>query len=561
MSAEAAPSPRGIAAVVGAPSRQRTPFEWSIAALLLAAGVFGSILPDLGYFTKVPGDIGDPRFNSVVLEHLYRIVTGTQAALWSPDFFFPFTGTLAFSDNHLGSGLVYVAARLLGAMREHAFDVWYLTGVVLNFVAALYALKRFGFSIAASAVGGFLFTFAIPVLAQNGHAQLVYRFAIPLAALAFWEAFERRRLLDLVRVVFWTTWQFYCSIYLGIFLGYLLAAMAVVLVLQNRSVPLRPWLTSLADEKSWTKVIGAAVVIAAVAALTYLLGTYFAVSRLYHLGRTFDDITDMLPRWASYLVADVSPWLDGIARSIPVPTRHEHQMFVGFAAVGLMLVGVAATRRRRALLTSRLGVTMIWSFILLMIGTLWIGGFSLYYLIAWISGISSVRAVTRIVLVMLLPMSVLVALGVDFVRRSLERRKFLSFAAPAILAALITAEPLNVPPRSDTIAMWQERQAAVRALLPAQLAANAIVWVRTGSDVQVDMFHAELDGMILGQDIRRPTLNGYSGNEPPGNIGSSSCDSVEEKLKAYSDFMGGIDVSGYAERVVTLDLSPCTQLP
>ena len=557
MSAEVAPATTGT--VPAALYRHGSIYEWSIAALLLAAGIFGSILPDLGYFTKVAGDIGDPRFNSVILEHLYRIVTGAQAHLWSPDFFYPFSGTLAFSDNHLGTGWVYLAARFLGAMREHAFDVWYLTGVVLNFAAALYALNRLGFSVAASAVGAFLFTFAIPVLAQNGHAQLVYRFGIPLAAVAIWEAFERRRMLDLVRVAFWATWQFYCSIYLGIFLGYLLAALAVVLVVRNRSLPFRPWLASLANEKPWRKIIGAAIVAACVAALVYLLGNYLLVARLYRFGRGLDEITNMLPRLESYLLTSVSPWLRGISESFSIPTRHEHQMFVGFGALALMVVGVVATRLRPSLPTARLGVTMFWSLVLLVLGTLWVGGFSLYYLIAWMPGISSVRAVTRIIVVMLLPMSVLVALGADFLLQSLQTRRFLAAAATVVLALIIAVEPLNVPPRSDPITLWQERQAAVRALLPAQLPADAIIWVRTGSTATRDIIHAELDGMILGQDIGRPTLNGYSGNQPPRNIGSDSCDTVEDKPKGYADFMGGLDISALARRVVTLDLSPCGQ--
>jgi hypothetical protein len=534
--------------------------ELSLAALLLGAGVFGSILPDMGYFTMVPGDIGDPRFNSVVLEHLYRIVTGHQQALWSPDFFFPFSGTLAFSDNHLGSGAVYVAARLLGAMREHAFDAWYLTGFVLNFIAALYALNRFGLSIAASAIGAFFFTFAIPALAQNGHAQLVYRFAIPLATLALWEMFERQRLLDGVRVVFWTTWQFYCSIYLGIFLCYLLAAVVVVLVRRNRSIPLRQWLGSLAAEKAWKKAVCAAIVAVALAALLYLLGNYLAVSRLYNLGRNVDEITPMLPRWSSYVTTEVSPWLAWLARSIPLPTRHEHQMFVGFVAVALMLAGAAGTWLRPASPTGRLGAIMFWSLALLVIGTLWIRNFSFYYLIAWLPGVDSVRAVSRIIVVMLLPMSVLIGLGVDFIRCRLEKRRFVASGAVVAMAVLIVLEPLSVPPRSDTIAMWQERQAALRAILPAELPTDAIIWVRTGSEVPVHMVHADLDAMILGQDIGRPVLNGYSGNQPPGNIGSDSCDSVEQKLQGYSDFMGGVDISSYAKRVVTLDLSPCGQV-
>src|SRR6187401_2702658 len=96
----------------------------ALAAMLLGVIVFGYLMPATGYFTAVPGGFGVPRHNSVVLEHLYRVVTGYGAGLWNPDFYYPFSGSLAFSDNHLGSGATYVLGRLMGLSREHAFDLW-----------------------------------------------------------------------------------------------------------------------------------------------------------------------------------------------------------------------------------------------------------------------------------------------------------------------------------------------------------------------------------------------------------------------------------------------------
>ena len=52
----------------------------------------------VGWFSDVPGDLADSRFNNVILEHLYLWVTGRADDLWSPDFFYPFKDTLAFSD-------------------------------------------------------------------------------------------------------------------------------------------------------------------------------------------------------------------------------------------------------------------------------------------------------------------------------------------------------------------------------------------------------------------------------------------------------------------------------
>ena len=39
--------------------------------LIFCVGLFGYLLPAIGYFQMVPGDLGDARFNSVILEHGY----------------------------------------------------------------------------------------------------------------------------------------------------------------------------------------------------------------------------------------------------------------------------------------------------------------------------------------------------------------------------------------------------------------------------------------------------------------------------------------------------------
>jgi len=118
----------------------------------LVVGMLAIALPQMDYFNAVPGDLGDARFNSVILEHLYLWAKGIEPHLWSPGFYYPFQGALTFSDNHFGSGWIYVALRILGISREEAFNGWYLTSFGLNFAACAYTLRRFGYSPLASSV-------------------------------------------------------------------------------------------------------------------------------------------------------------------------------------------------------------------------------------------------------------------------------------------------------------------------------------------------------------------------------------------------------------------------
>jgi hypothetical protein len=521
---------------------------WFLAAILLAVIVFGYLMPVTGYFTAVPGDLADPRYNSVVLEHLYRFVIGS-AKLWNPDFYFPFEGALAFSDTHFGSGATYVLARLLGLSREHAFDAWFAGGTLFNFASALYVIRRLGLTTAAAALGAFFFAFALPVTGQDTHAQLVHRFAAPLAVLALWQMFERRRLADLARLSFFTVWQFYCSIYLGLFLVYLLAALAIALLILRRPFEWPLWRANLAAERVSLKAAASGVLLLSTLAVIHLLFQYYLVSRTYSLWRPFG--TEMLPRLGSYLLADYSPLLRWLGRDFSVgDVRHEHQMFIGFGAIALILAAIVWRRHAPVPVLTQ---AMLIALGLLFAGTLGIGEFSLYYLIAWLPGIEAIRAVSRIVLIMLIPMSVLVALGADAAWRRV-RRPLWGLPMLAGLAAVVIVEPLSVSLGSVPIANWQARLDAARGQLPLVVPRDAILLLRYSSADPYEQILVELDAVLLGQDLGYPVLNGYSNFHPPG-YGHQACASAKGRLRSYFLFMGGrVDVSSYERRVVVLDL-------
>jgi hypothetical protein len=197
---------------------------------------------------------------------------------------------------------------------------------------------------------------------------------------------------------------------------------------------------------------------------------------------------------------------------------------------------------------------MLIALALLVTGTLWINYLSLYYLVAWLPGIKAIRGVSRIILVMLVPMSVLVALGADAVWRRVESARIAALVL-AGLAALIAIEPLTVDKDSTPIVSWQRRLEAVKALLPPSLPKDALLLVRSGATEIDKQIHVELDAMILGQDLGYPVLNGYSAFVPPGyRLGP--CVSAKDRLAGYSRFTG-LDVSGHARRLVQLDLDAC----
>jgi hypothetical protein len=181
---------------------------------------------------------------------------------------------------------------------------------------------------------------------------------------------------------------------------------------------------------------------------------------------------------------------------------------------------------------------------------------SLYQLVAWLPGIGAIRDVTRVIFIMLVPMSVLVALGADAVRRRFGASPWTAAPVLAGVAALVIVEPLSVEKNGTPIAQWQERLDAARVLLPPVVPKDAILMVRTGSANLEERIFVELDAMLLGQDLGRPVLNGYSAFVPPG-YWIRPCASARDRLTGYSLFMRGVNASSYARRLIVLDLDNC----
>jgi hypothetical protein len=149
----------------------------------------------------VPGNLGDARLNNYILEHFFRWVSGLEADYWNAPFFFPYKNVLAFSDNLLGSAFLYAVFRWIGYDRETSFQIWYVIGFCVNYTAASYVLTRLRFNPIAITLGAFFFTFGLPMLAQEGHAQLIYRFSIPLASFFLCQFFYTPKLKTLAMLV------------------------------------------------------------------------------------------------------------------------------------------------------------------------------------------------------------------------------------------------------------------------------------------------------------------------------------------------------------------------
>jgi hypothetical protein len=289
-------------------------------------------------------------------------------------------------------------------------------------------------------------------------------------------------------------------------------------------------------------------------AVALLMRPYLHYSALYGLVRSRDEIATMLPRWQSYLFADPSMiWGGFSARLGPgVPMRHEHQMFFGLGASGLAMLGLARSPQRVRWVAFA-------SLFLLVLLTLSFRDHSIYLWFTGLPGVDSIRAVSRIGLVMVLPVAFLCATAIDQVRRDAVWVKALAM----FLVVACVAETMSVVAYHTPIAEARDRVAALYRALPAHVDSGA--WIFNPVRQDEPFYLAELDGVVLAQELGRPSLNGYSGSIPPGYFPHPTlrpCVQAMMRLQSANSFLaakGGETVSypSPSALIVLGEASPC----
>jgi hypothetical protein len=515
----------------------------------------------------IPGELHDARLNSYFLEHFYRWINHQDTSFWDADFFYPFPLTMAFSDNLLGNGFIYALPRALGLDREDAFRTWCVIGLTINFPIANYALVRLGYSGLGAAVGAFLFAFGLPVTAQLSHAQLLCRFGVPLAVLSLENFRSRRQLRQLALIVFWTTWQFYCSIYIGYFLTLLLLALVLGHTLCHaggpmaaiRSVPRRA-IGLVAGSPAWAR--GAfALTMAALAALMVMLAVpYREVSHLYGFHRNWGEIAPMLPRPVSYLLTTNSRlWPFVTPPDATLPMWHEHAMFIGIAPFLAIAVALALRLAGRAH-SDRLFAPTSLAVAFLVLLTLSVDGGSAYRMVAWLPGADAIRAVTRIIVVLLFACGMLLASSLDTIMAA-RCPGWARITAVALISVLVVAESSCIQPLTTTRSEWLDRMAMVSAELPRTIPAAPLLLLSPSQNPDEEWYR-DIDAMLFAQDHGWATLNGYSGNFPPTAKLTGECRDIPSLLGIGLKFRGRATQSDYItllHRIVALGYPPCNE--
>ncbi len=496
-------------------------WQWAAAtaALLVGTGMLHGATVVSG-LTRLPGDLGDTRFNLLVLEHGFRSLRGDafDRDFWSPAFaFWPHPDVLAYSDNLAGDLLGYAPLRAMGLDPARAFALFLLLCTVLDFAATLALGRALGLSVLGASAAATLFAFGMPRSAQLNHAQLLPSFWTPLCflcAVLSWRrwragrAWAARGFAALAAPC--AVLQLAAGIYLGVFL--LLGAAGVALGLAWHLFRRRERWAELTRFCRST-VAGWAIGGALGLALLWPLLAPYARARAELGGRPLAEVAGMLPRAASYLLpAPGSVPYHGLLRlSAYVPVPWEQALFAGFLPL-VALVALAFRGRRRAGMpvdpavpAAVLGLWWTSALATLFLGS-WHGvPLSLWALLRHMPGLDALRAVSRVGVLELLGGG----LAAGIVVTGLARRPLLAL----LLALFPLAENWSRCPAPVTATEMSARVRRVEAAVPP--GCRAFFWRGEGAG---PAYALQLDAMAASLDLAVPTLNGYSGHDPPRGL-------------------------------------------
>lgn len=443
---------------------------------------------------------GDPFLN------LWILGWGMQAWLAGPfnvlsgsafdaNIFHPAAGTLTYSDHLLLQSLVLSPVYAATGNLALCYNLLLIASLTLSGLAMHALARSVSGADRAAYVAGLAWACWPFRTAHLLHLQLQSLYFLPLALLALHRVAAGRRWRDVLALGGFAALQAISSVYYGVMTLVALGTAAIALA----------WTTGQwRGRYYWSRVIGAAVVAAALVAP--VIWPYWRAQQREGFGRNLFEAVGNSATLQSYTQVPHENLLYGASGVLlpraPEPgerdrRNNEHQMFPGVVLLALALFGLVKAWRSDARPAVVVSVALVIVGVVLSLGPQ--GPGPIYEMAAdAIFGFHAIRAPARFAVVAMLGLCGLAALGIA--------RAGWRGAVVAAAALLMMTEYVNAP--------LARLVAAPAASTPAgqwlrdQPGNGAVLYLPLSLDKDNSVF------MVQSLEHRRPIVNGYSGQRP-----------------------------------------------
>ncbi len=522
--------------------------EYTLAFITLCVGIYSLPLKSLDNFNKIPGDLGDARFNNYVLEHGHLYLSGEVENYWDAPFMFPEKNTIAYSDNLFGTLPIYSLFRSFDFSRELAFQYWLLVLFALNFIGCWIALKWWKPKLGGIAiVAAYLYAFSIFNAGQLVHVQVFPRFVAPFIIVLFISFLQKKNWNYLSILIGLLVYQFYCGIYLGFFVLYLLVFIAIAYLIVERTSVLKNW--HLPTKKIILIHLGTWLI--SLLLLTLLFKPYLEAKASVGV-RSWEEIRNSLPTWRSYFAVSQVSWFweSLLYESNTVKIKHwwNHCVFIGGTPWLFLLTGIILWGFKKI---SKEYKWLLLALITCLVFTLRIGDFTLYKIFTFLPGFSTLRSMDRVMNIVMILFGILIIL--PFENWSLNRHLKNGIVLILLFLVVLENQTNNWAIKKYDVAHSQKEVGKFKnKILDKNPERNKAI-AFTKLDVEGLIHENHLNVMLACQELGYPTVNAYTGIYPETYLDyfySGSVTSLYKWLEFKGASLKNITLIPYTEKEI-----------
>ncbi len=458
-------------------------------------------------------DLGDTRLVNYFLEHGYQwMKSGMHESFWNPLFYYPHLNVAAYAEVLIGVGPFYWFWRWLGFSMDTSFQFWMMTMSTLDYVlCAFFLIHILNVGKISAFMGAFLFAFGAARVSALCHQQLLPAFYIIFSLWGLCRLFVVPKRNN----VNWYFFMFFSGIVLQCYSGFYLAwfyvfSLVIAIVWVFFKNEYRKLFFSFLKENRFH----------------IIFYSFFSMVALYpflvHYGRThieigdrsFSEVKSMLTGIRQWFYHGPDSWLYGWLSQLvffrDFPMEHEKRMGVGFLTMILFCLGLSEHRKHPLVHLSIL-VAVTWFICTTSLPyrkSLW----GILYPV--VPGAGAIRAISRLGIFFLIIEAIGIALWFDKKLKGASQRRV---GLKVVVLFLFCVLEQGTSTLSYNKIYDRDRVAYLeKVVLQAKNETSCEAFYYSPIQGAKPNYVYQLDAMLVALRIKFPTLNGYTGSEPPG---------------------------------------------